>query len=317
RHERLVLAGRQAGAPGLRRLRPRPAGVAQRVRAGDSGRAPDPGGARAARAPLVREDERRGRDPRARAGHAALLVTGGVRVRGAGVPEARGGKPGSRDDRVAEEEAARRARRPPPERARQDDRLRLLGATQAGRAGLDAAPLGGARREGAAARLRKARSAGPRAEARRPVRARAAGRAGARACAARSPEVTRALVVGSGPNGLAAAIALAQRGVEGEVREAVDPLGGGVHTEELTLPGYLHDVCVTVLPLALGSPFFRTLDLPVGWVQPDAPAAHPLDDGTAVMLERSIDATVEGLGRDGEAYRKLVGPLVEAGEGRA
>jgi len=124
--------------------------------------------------------------------------------------------------------------------------------------------------------------------------------------------VTRALVVGSGPNGLAAAIALAQRGVEVEVREAVDHLGGGVHTEELTLPGYLHDVCATVLPLALGSPFFRTLDLPVGWVQPDAPAAHPLDDGTAVMLERSIDATVEGLGRDGEAYRKLVEPLVEA-----
>ena len=121
----------------------------------------------------------------------------------------------------------------------------------------------------------------------------------------------RALVVGSGPNGLAAAIALAQRGVEVEVREAVDHLGGGVHTEELTLPGYLHDVCATVLPLALGSPFFRTLDLPVGWVQP-APAAHPLDDGTAVVLERSIDATVEGLGRDGEAYRELVGPLVEA-----
>ena len=124
--------------------------------------------------------------------------------------------------------------------------------------------------------------------------------------------MTRALVVGSGPNGLAAAIVLAQHGVEVEVREAADHLGGGLHTEELTLPGFLHDVCATVLPLALGSPFFRTLDLPVEWVHPGAPAAHPLDDGTAVVLERSLDETVEQLGRDGAAYRKLVEPLVEA-----
>ena len=96
------------------------------------------------------------------------------------------------------------------------------------------------------------------------------------------------------------------------MREAADHLGGGLHTEELTLPGFLHDVCATVLPLALGSPFFRTLDLPVEWVHPGAPAAHPLDDGTAVVLERSLDETVEQLGRDGAAYRKLVEPLVEA-----
>src|SRR3954451_21678208 len=124
--------------------------------------------------------------------------------------------------------------------------------------------------------------------------------------------MSRALVVGSGPNGLAAAIALLQGGVEVEVREAADHLGGGLHTEELTLPGYLHDICATVLPLTAGSPFLRTLDLPVEWVHPPAPAAHPLDDGTAVVLERSLDETVEHLGRDGASYRKLVEPLVAA-----
>ena len=96
------------------------------------------------------------------------------------------------------------------------------------------------------------------------------------------------------------------------MREAAGHLGGGLHTEELTLPGFLHDVCASVLPLAAGSPFFRTLDLPVEWVHPGAPAAHPLDDGTAVVLERSLDETVEQLGRDGAAYRRLVEPLVEA-----
>jgi phytoene dehydrogenase-like protein len=123
--------------------------------------------------------------------------------------------------------------------------------------------------------------------------------------------VTRALVVGSGPNGLAAAIVLLQGGVEVEVREAAGHLGGGLHTEELTLPGFLHDVCATVQPLAAGSPFFRTLDLDVEWVHPDAPAAHPLDDGSAVVLERDLGETAEGLGRDGAAYRRLVEPLVD------
>jgi phytoene dehydrogenase-like protein len=124
--------------------------------------------------------------------------------------------------------------------------------------------------------------------------------------------VRRALVVGSGPNGLAAAIVLLQAGVEVEVREEADHVGGGVHSAELTLPGFVHDICATVQPLAAGSPFFRTLDLDVEWVHPVAPAAHPLDDGTAVLLDRGIDETVEGLGRDGEAYRRLVSPLVEA-----
>ena len=124
--------------------------------------------------------------------------------------------------------------------------------------------------------------------------------------------MTRALVIGSGPNGLSAAIALLQDGVEVEVREAAGHLGGGLHTEELTLPGFLHDVCATVQPLAVGSPFFRSLDLDVDWVHPGAPAAHPLDDGTAVMLERGLAETADGLGRDGAPYRRLVEPLVEA-----
>jgi phytoene dehydrogenase-like protein len=119
------------------------------------------------------------------------------------------------------------------------------------------------------------------------------------------------VVVGSGPNGLAAAIALLQGGVEVEVREAADWVGGGLHSAELTLPGFVHDVCASVLPLAVGSPFFRTLELDVEWVHPDAPAAHPLDDGSAVVLERELDETASGLGSDGAAYRRLVEPLVE------
>ena len=120
----------------------------------------------------------------------------------------------------------------------------------------------------------------------------------------------RALVVGSGPNGLAAAIVLLQNGVEVEVREAADRIGGGVHSEELTLPGFVHDVCATVQPLAVGSPFFRWLRLDVEWVHPEAPAAHPFDDGSALLLERGIDETAAGLGRDRDAYRLLVEPLV-------
>jgi phytoene dehydrogenase-like protein len=119
-------------------------------------------------------------------------------------------------------------------------------------------------------------------------------------------------VIGSGPNGLSAAITLLQDGVEVEVREAAGHLGGGLHTEELTLPGFLHDICATVQPLAAGSPFFRSLDLGVEWVHPGTPAAHPLDDGTAVVLERGIAETADGLGPDGAAYRRLVEPLVEA-----
>jgi phytoene dehydrogenase-like protein len=124
--------------------------------------------------------------------------------------------------------------------------------------------------------------------------------------------LSHALVIGSGPNGLAAAIVLLQAGMEVEVQEAAGHAGGGLHSAELTLPGFVHDVCATALPLAVGSPFFRSLGLSVEWVHPGAPAAHPLDDGTAVVLHRSVAATADGLGRDGPAYSRLVEPLADA-----
>jgi phytoene dehydrogenase-like protein len=124
--------------------------------------------------------------------------------------------------------------------------------------------------------------------------------------------VKRAVVIGSGPNGLAAAITLARAGVEVEVHEAEEQLGGGLRSAELTLPAFVNDVCSSVHPLGLVSPLFRTLELDVDWVQPDAPAAHPLDDGTAVLLEHSLLATGAGLGADEAPYKELVGPLVES-----
>ena len=121
----------------------------------------------------------------------------------------------------------------------------------------------------------------------------------------------RAVVIGSGPNGLAAAITLARAGLEVEVQEAEPQLGGGLRSAELTLPGFVHDVCSSIHPLARASPLFRSLDLDVEWIHPDAPAAHPLDDGGAVLLERNLAATADGLRLDGPAYRRLVRPLVE------
>ncbi|MDQ3170516.1 MAG: NAD(P)/FAD-dependent oxidoreductase [Acidobacteriota bacterium] len=122
-----------------------------------------------------------------------------------------------------------------------------------------------------------------------------------------------AIVVGAGPNGLAAAIALAREGLSVRVYEAQDQAGGGLRSAALTAPGYVHDVCATVHALALASPFLRTLPLTAhGFepVQPDAPFAHPLDDGGAVVVERSIAATADALERaDGRAYRRLFAPL--------
>ena len=121
-----------------------------------------------------------------------------------------------------------------------------------------------------------------------------------------------AVVVGSGPNGLSAAITIAQAGHSVLVLEAEDTIGGGTRSAELTLPGFVHDVCSAVHPMALASPFFRTLPLAkygLAFIQPDAPLAHPLDDGTAVIVERSVRQTAAGLGRDGENYSKLIGPL--------
>jgi phytoene dehydrogenase-like protein len=123
-----------------------------------------------------------------------------------------------------------------------------------------------------------------------------------------------AIVVGSGPNGLAAAITLAQAGLAVVVFEAKDTIGGGSRSMELTLPGFVNDVCSAIHPLALDSPFFRSLPLEqygLEMIHPLAPLAHPLDDGTAVMLERSIEMTAAGLGSDAKAYRKLMTPLVD------
>ena len=126
-----------------------------------------------------------------------------------------------------------------------------------------------------------------------------------------------AIVVGAGPNGLSAALTLARAGRSVRVYEAAATIGGGTRTEELTLPGFRHDVCASIMPLALASPFFRTVDwdaLGVEFVQPDAPVAHALDDGRAVVLERSFTATAANLDEDrrtddGSAWRRLFGPL--------
>src|SRR5262249_38593751 len=125
----------------------------------------------------------------------------------------------------------------------------------------------------------------------------------------------RDVVVGSGPNGLAAAITLARAGRAVLVREAQPTIGGGVRSAELTLPGFVHDVCSPIHPLAVASPFFRSLPLSthgLEWIGPPAPLAHPFDDGSAAMLERSVAATGATLGRDAEAYRRLMAPLVDS-----
>jgi phytoene dehydrogenase-like protein len=123
------------------------------------------------------------------------------------------------------------------------------------------------------------------------------------------------VVVGSGPNGLAAAITLAQSGVKTVLREAQATMGGGLRSGELTLPGYVHDVCSAVHALALTSPFFTSLPLDrfgLEWIHPPAPLAHPLDDGSAAMLERSLDATASGLGEGGDRWVRLHEPFVRA-----
>jgi phytoene dehydrogenase-like protein len=126
-----------------------------------------------------------------------------------------------------------------------------------------------------------------------------------------------AVVIGSGPNGLAAAITLARQQRSVLVVEAESTLGGGARSAALTLPGYVHDICSAIHPLGVASPFFRSVDLAahgLEWIHPPAPLAHPLDNGTAAVLERSLDATAESLAGDGKAYRRLLGPLVRGAD---
>ena len=133
-------------------------------------------------------------------------------------------------------------------------------------------------------------------------------------------EVYDAVVVGAGPNGLAAAVELARNGRSVAVLEAQETIGGGVRSAEVTLPGFVHDLGSAIHPLGFASPFFKSLPLEehgLEWVHPTAPLAHPFDDGTAAVLERSVAATSETLGPDARAYRKLMQPLAEDSPGIA
>ncbi|MBA4849939.1 NAD(P)/FAD-dependent oxidoreductase [Emticicia sp. BO119] len=123
-----------------------------------------------------------------------------------------------------------------------------------------------------------------------------------------------AIIVGSGPNGLSAAIALQQAGVSVLLIEAKETIGGGLRSAELTLPGFIHDICSAIHPLALASPFFRTLHLDkygLEFIQPTVAAAHPFDNGSIALLNKSIEETASGLGNDKAIYLKLIGPLTK------
>ncbi len=122
-----------------------------------------------------------------------------------------------------------------------------------------------------------------------------------------------AIVVGSGPNGLAAAITMQQQGLSVLLIEGKDTIGGGMRTLELTLPGYAHDVCSAIHPMAVGSPFFSTLplaDYGLEFIESPLAAAHPFDDGSSAYLSKSLTATAHGLGEDAERYKSLIEPFV-------
>ena len=123
-----------------------------------------------------------------------------------------------------------------------------------------------------------------------------------------------AVVIGSGPNGLAAAITMQQNGLSVLIIEGKDTVGGGLRTQELTLPGFKHDVCSAVHPLAADSPFFKTLPLGLHgleFIDPPLAAAHPFDDGTAAVLSRTMQETLASLGKDAKAYQNLMEPLIK------
>ena len=122
--------------------------------------------------------------------------------------------------------------------------------------------------------------------------------------------MSEAIVVGSGPNGLACAVELARSGLGVTVLEAEDEIGGGARTSELTVPGLLHDDCSATHPMAAGSPFLRSLDLDrhgLEWLLPEVSLAHPLDDGSAGVMFRSIEETARALGEDGDAWKRVFG----------
>jgi len=126
-----------------------------------------------------------------------------------------------------------------------------------------------------------------------------------------------AVIVGSGPNGLSAAIELARRGLSVCVLEAKETIGGGARTLELTEPGFHHDVCSAIHPVGVVSPFFKSLPLErwgVEWVYPEVALAHPFDDGDVALLQQSLEHTGETLGEDGRAYQELMRPFVERAE---
>ena len=129
---------------------------------------------------------------------------------------------------------------------------------------------------------------------------------------------TDAVIVGAGPNGLAAGITLARAGKSVVVLEAKETIGGGTRSAELTLSGFVHDVCSALHPLGVASPFFRGLPLAeygLEWIYPPACLAHPLDDGSAVLVEGTVEQTAANLGPDAAAYRRLMGPLVAGWQG--
>lgn len=124
-----------------------------------------------------------------------------------------------------------------------------------------------------------------------------------------------AIIIGSGPNGLAAAIRLAQEGLSVKVFEKADTVGGGTRTQELTLPGFRHDVCSAIHPLAKASPFLKSLpleDFGLEWIQPEVPVAHPLDNEPPGALFRSLEKTQEYLGKDGKTYGNQVEPFIDS-----